>query len=300
MMHRHIESWLHAELRGRVPWRWLPIAALLGAALTYALHHAPPFEDHGFLIALTIVGSGAGLAVAAGLMARPADRELPIVITAEGADVHVRAATHEDLGFCAALHAATLEAGFFTSLGHGFLRAYYATFIASPHAVARVATVRGTPIGMVVGATDSAAHSRWVLRRRGPRIASRAAVHLAFRPRTAARFVRTRVARYRQAWRRAHGSQTLASTPRASPAVLSHVAVLPGGQGSGVGTMLVSAFLEAARDAGADRVVLVTLAGDGGAASFYRRLGWTETGSRRTYDGAPTLEFSAAIWRKGS
>jgi ribosomal protein S18 acetylase RimI-like enzyme len=77
--------------------------------------------------------------------------------------------------------------------------------------------------------------------------------------------------------------------------VLSHVAVLPGGQGTGVGSLLVSAFLTAAGEAGADRVVLMTMAGERGAASFYHRLGWTETGTRGSFDGSPMVEFSTAI-----
>src|SRR5215207_9639819 len=136
---------------------------------------------------------------------RPAERELPLVVSVRPEATQVVDFTNRELGFCAALHAHELGHGFFASLGHGFLRAYYATFVASPYAVALLATSQGAPVGLVVGAIDPRAHARWVLRRRGLRLAARGAAVLVVRPRVAWRFLRTRVERYRARWRSERG-----------------------------------------------------------------------------------------------
>jgi hypothetical protein len=48
-----------------------------------------------------------------------------------------------------------LPTGFFPQLGRRFLRAYHATFAASPYAVALVAERDGTPFGFLVGTVDN-------------------------------------------------------------------------------------------------------------------------------------------------
>src|SRR5215210_4549303 len=272
------------ELRGRVAWRWLPIAAVLSAALSYALHHALPFDEHDVLVAGAIVTAAAVMSVAFGVLARPAERQLPVVVPIQAGAVGRREMCGEHLGFAAALHAETLDHGFFAALGFGFLRAYYGTFVASPHAVAVVAVAGGVPVGLVAGPVDARAHTRWVLRRRGFRLVARGAVTLLLRPRPALRFARTRIARYRGAWRRARSEAPVTPPDQSQVAVLSHVAVMPGAHGAGIGGELVDAFVSAAAARGADRVVLVTLEGEEGAGGFYERLGWRATGGRETFD----------------
>ena len=191
------------------------------------------------------------------------------------------------------MHAETLPHGFFVELGHRFLRAYLATFVASPHAAVLLLTMQDAPVGMVAGILRPRSHRRWVLRHRGVRLALLGGLALAARPRLALRFGRTRIARYRRAWSRRSTSQ--APEPEGQPAVLSHVAVAPGAQGAGLGTMLVDAFVAAARDAGSPRVVLVTLAGENGAAGFYRRHGWVENGLRCDFDGEPMIELTLSL-----
>jgi len=273
--------------RGRVAWRWLPLAAITGAALSYAIHHAIPVDEHSASIALAVVASAAALTVGVGATTRPAERELPLVVSVRPEATQVVDFTNRELGFCAALHAHELGHGFFASLGHGFLRAYYATFVASPYAVALLATSQGAPVGLVVGAIDPRAHARWVLRRRGLRLAVRGAAVLVVRPRVAWRFLRTRVERYRARWRSERGGPE-AATRREAPAVLTHVAVVPGAQGAGIGTALVESFVQRARAGGARAIVLVTHEGPGGAGAFYSGLGWTRDGSLATPDG-PTM-----------
>ena len=290
------ESRLASEARGRIPWRWLPIAAIVSAALSYGLHHALPFDDHGLLLGLFAVGGAALLAVAGGVVARPAERQLPAMIAARPGAVEVRELVKGDQGFAATLHAQALEQGLFASLGFGFMRAYYGTFLSSPHAVALTATVRGVPVGVVVGSVDARAHARWVLRHRGARLAARAVAVLVVRPRVALRFAHTRIARYRRAWSRAR-SEEPGSRVTGRGAVLSHVAVIPGGRGAGIGTALVDAFLDRLRERSVEQALLVTASGLSGAGAFYRRHGWQFKGSSVGYDEAALDAYAYDLTR---
>jgi ribosomal protein S18 acetylase RimI-like enzyme len=75
------------------------------------------------------------------------------------------------------------------------------------------------------------------------------------------------------------------------PAVLTHLAVHRGARGQGAGTALVEAFMVEAGRAGATRALLVTLAGDAGAGSFYKRLGWEHVEDRHGHDGQELSVF---------
>lgn len=287
------ESQLAAVRRARFVRRLAPVAALAAAGTSYGLHHMAPFEGHELGVILLILAAAGVVALIPVALARAAERQLPVVVTLRPGDGDIRAVTPDDLDFCATLHAETLPHGFFAELGHRFLRAYLATFVASPHAVALLRTAQDTPVGMVVGMLRPPAHARWVLRHRGLRLAFLGGMALAVRPRLALRFARTRIARYRRAWGRRSAAPS--PDPAGQPAVLSHVAVAPGAQGAGLGAQLVDAFVDAARAAGSQRVVLVTLAGESGAAGFYRRRGWVESGRRGSSDGEPLIEFTLPL-----
>ncbi|MCC5950440.1 MAG: hypothetical protein JJT89_18460, partial [Nitriliruptoraceae bacterium] len=117
----------------------------------------------------------------------------------------VRPARVPETQATAAVHAALLT-GLFVSLGRGFLRAYHASFLSSPHAVVLVALpvaprdgVRVTPNGFLVGTLDNEAHYRWLARARSVLLVLVAGRALIIRPRLAARVVRTRGARYARA-----------------------------------------------------------------------------------------------------
>ena len=260
---------------------------LLAALLGYVLHHTPPLRDHALLgVAFSVLTAGAIAFGLGALMGRRAAYQLPTVVVAPRGGPQLRSLSREDLEFCAALHAETLPHGFFVRLGPRFLRSYYATFLESPHAVALAASISpgAQPIGALVGILDPRAHARWVLRHRGPALALRGALAMVLHPGTALRFLRTRLGRYARAWRQHRGEPA----PRASggaPAVLSHVAVLPGGRGTGAGRVLVSAFEARARAAGVARAVLTTLEPPRGAGAFYEALGWQYASSTRTADG---------------
>lgn len=275
------------------PLRRLAVAALAASGISYGLHHTTPLDSHGFGVVLLVVAVAAVVAVLAASLARTGERQLPVFVTLRPGNSAIRTLGPDDLDFCAALHAETLPHGFFAQLGYRFLRAYLATFVASPHAVALVATVQDVPVGTVVGILRPRAHTRWVLRHRGVRLALLGGVALAARPRLALRFARTRIGRYRRAWSRRQTSA--AAEPAGQPAVLSHVAVVPGAQGAGLGRQLVDAFVEAARAAASPGVVLTTLAGEDGAAGFYRRQGWLESGPLQNFDGQSTILFSLPL-----
>ena len=287
------ENHLAAVRRAQLLRRLAPVAAVAAAGVTYGLHHTTPFAGHNVDVVLLVVAAAAVVACIPAALARLTERQLPVVVMVRPGDVDIRPAGTDDLDFCAALHAETLSHGFFVELGHRFLRAYLATFVGSPHAAALLLTMQGAPVGMVVGILRPRAHRRWVLRNRGMRLALLGGLALATRPRLALRFARTRIARYCRAWSVRSTSQT--AEPEGQPAVLSHVAVAPGAQGAGLGSMLVDAFVAEARAVGAPRVVLTTLAGETGAAGFYARHGWVENGLRRDFDGEPMIEFTLSL-----
>jgi GNAT superfamily N-acetyltransferase len=277
----------------------LALVAVASAALTYLLHHLPPLGEHAVEGVLVVVS------VAALLVLLPALAEagrhhplLPVVLVAGPEQRSLRPATVGDLAFSAALQARALEHGFFVSLGPRFLRAYHRTFLDSPHAAAFVAEIAGQPVGILLGTLEPAAHRRWVLQRRGLALVVLAVPAMLARPIVAARFLRTRSQRYASAWRRHRRSRQTrtahAPTPARTPAVLSHVAVLPGARGTGSGGALVGAFVEAAARQGAHRAVLVTLEG-GPAERFYRQLGWTPGPVVAQRGGHPMRTFSLAI-----
>ena len=268
--------------------RWFAfLAALSAAALGYAAHH-PPGPLAVPLLAPLVLAVAAFLQIPPGIP--------PRVIAVRPGSYAVHPMTLEHTRFAAELHHAALPHGFFAQLGTRFLRGYYRVFVASPYAIALVADSDEQPLGMVVGAAQPAAHMRWVLRHQGWRLAALGAAALAGRPLLAARFVRTRVARYARAWVRARrGAEAPQPADARATAFLSHVAVLDGARGTGVGSALVAAFAERARADGAERVTLTTLDGPDGAAAFYRREGWSPAGTTTGADGQRSLAFSLEL-----
>ena len=287
------ESQLAAIRRARLLRRLAPVAALAAAGISYGLHHTSPLSGHDLSVILLVIAAAALVAVIPTALASMTERQLPVVVTLRPGSADIRAVGRDDLDFCAALHAETLPHGFFAALGHRFLRAYLATFVASPHAVALLVTANDAPVGMVVGILHPDSHTRWVLRRQGVRLALLGGIALVARPRLALRFARTRSARYRRAW--SHRRRSPTTEPSGQSAVLSHVAVAPGAQGAGLGGQLVHAFVDAARVGGSPRCVLTTLAGGNGAAAFYRRQGWIEGGRHCNFDGQPIIAFSLLL-----
>jgi GNAT superfamily N-acetyltransferase len=264
-------------------------AVVAAAAAGYSVHHVGPLRDHA------VESVVFGLALAMIVVALPATAAAsrlspPDVVVAAPAKLRVRDATAHDAQFCAALHFASLPHGFFNQLGAWFLRAYHRTFVDSPHAVAYVATVGDVPVGMLAGVIHPAAHARWVMRRRGLRLAVLGALCLVLRPVVGIRFLHRRAGRYLRGWRR-HRRRDVAPAARPESAVLSHVAVLGGARRTGAGRRLVEVFGGACREHDVPRISLLTLESPDGAGAFYAALGWRPGDIRTTPDGHRMREW---------
>ena len=190
----------------------------------------------------------------------------------------------------ARLHLAHLPHGFFPKLGARFLRRYYRTFLASPHAVALATGTPGAPAGVLVGILRPRPHLEWVVRHHGPRLGLAGMAALLVRPRLLGGFIRRRLPRYLKALRsvlrsRRRGSEGASAPPGQAAGVLSHIVVAPSTQRGGSGVLLVEAFLAEARRAGLERVRATTLGGPGGATGFYERTGWQRQSETRNWDG---------------
>lgn len=263
----------------------LLFAVLAAAALGYGLHHLPALSGHDFAIVALAIGGALVSSLLLARLLRPAPAA-PSVLVARPGHALVRPLHADEVDVLVALHRDALGHGFLTQLGPRFLRAYESTFLDSPHAVALVATVQDVPVGVLTGMLKRRSHVRWVLRHRGIRLALLGMAGLLGRPRLALRFARTRLSRYSGAWRR-HRSPTGTSRPvGADLAVLSHVVVLPGARGWGVGRQLVQAFVASAAESGASQLKLETRREEDGAGGFYDRLGWRRSGVHTTPDGA--------------
>lgn len=213
-------------------------------------------------------------------------------------DASVRPMVASDLVEVAHLHEECLEAGFFGRLGNRFMRRYYETFVASPHAIALAVGER--PVAMLVGTTNNELHYRWVFRTRGLRLAVSGGLALLRRPAVLLDFVRTRLRRYLRGARRVTGRRAGAPEPDVSRvseqvAVLTHVAVSPSARRQRLGAALVEAFVGAARRGGAHRALLVTLEDSGGSEAFYISLGWDPTGSKLDNDGRSLKMFQLSL-----
>jgi ribosomal protein S18 acetylase RimI-like enzyme len=265
-------------------------AAIVAAALGYAIHHLGPLQDHA--LESVVLAVGIAMLLAALPATAAASREsLPQLVVATPESHRIRAAGHADARFCAALHAESLPHGFFTQLGQRFLRAYHRTFVDSPYAVAYVATVADVPVGMLVGIIRPGAHARWVMRHRGVRLAILGAAGLSWRPLTGLRFLQRRARRYVSGWRRNRRRHDARPAAADESAVLSHVAVLQAARRTGAGRRLVTAFVEACQAHDAPRVTLLTLDESDGAGGFYERLGWRPGSVRTTPDGHRMREW---------
>lgn len=231
-----------------------------------------------------------------------------------GDDIVVRAATARDLYATSHLQVARLGLGLFPRLGERFVRAWHATYLGSPDGIALVATAptpSGTrTVGFLIGSSDEEAQLRHVLNEhRAPLLRSGLAA-LVVRPRVAARFARTRLARYARRLARRPGPSTAAhpGNARTGPehnepvrtGVLTALAVDPRWSGRGVGRQLTVAYLERARAGGTRTARLVTRADAGSAAGFYERLGWSRGDEVTSVDGDRLLAMSYSLDGRGT
>jgi ribosomal protein S18 acetylase RimI-like enzyme len=173
------------------------------------------------------------------------------------------------LAAAVAVHVAAFPDFFMTQLGPWFLREYYRCVMEFTQGILLTEDIDGECVGFVAGFLDPALfYSK--LRRRRARLALAAVAGLVARPSR----VMTLLANYR----RADGAARQPSSPQT--AELSSLGVKPSGEGRGVGSRLVRAFVEAAAALGADRIVLTTdTHGNDAVNSFYLRHGFTRVRS---------------------
>lgn len=215
--------------------------------------------------------------MSSGAASEPSEPPAPVPVS-------LRRMRHTDLAFATAEHRAHFPDNVMGRLGGPFLRRYYATFLDTPFAVATVAQTQGEACGYLVGILDTRQHRRLLLRRHGAALLATALLGSFRHPRMAYRLLTRRVGlRLRRLHHpdRATGTE---STP-SRVAVLSHVATTGRMRGQGVGSALVTRFVQDCRVDGAHRVSLATLDGPAGAGPFYARQGWTLLTRRQTFDG---------------
>lgn len=163
------------------------------------------------------------------------------------------------------VHLVAFPGFFMAQLGPWFLREYYRCVAEYPKGMLLTASGQQGCTGFVAGFVDPSSFYR-ALRRRRMRLGLAACVGITRQPQRLIALL----ANYRRAgW----AAQRM---PEPGTAELSSLAVLPSVAGRGVGSQLVSRFIVAAKEQGADRVMLTTDTNDNDAINrFYQRLGFT-------------------------
>lgn len=208
----------------------------------------------------------------------------------------VRRLRPEDVAATALLQVEMLGEGMFPQLGQAFVRRWHRTFVGHPDVTAHCATNdRGDVLGFLIGALDQRAYVSRVLSRDGLPLVVPGTLGMARRPALAMRFLRSRAVPYAK---RAMAARRPAEavTPHEPVAVVHAVVTAPCARGLGIARELVARFESDVAASGTRRMQLLT-AESGGAAGFYRRLGWTEDGVRVNRDGRRSVQFSKDVRR---
>jgi ribosomal protein S18 acetylase RimI-like enzyme len=196
--------------------------------------------------------------------------------------VAIRRAADGDLALVAQVHAAAFPRSFYTALGARFLVSYYRVILRSDKAVLLVAEDPAV-LGFLAGSRDTLGVRQPV---RWRQVVWPMLRGLLVRPHLWPRLLR-RSLRYMPS-RQPRGTQCHNSCE------IGPMAVLPDHSGAGVGTQLVSAFLQWARELGAETVFLNTdpaTTDVDRAARFYQRLGFRPVQSIRVDAGRVLTEY---------
>lgn len=210
-----------------------------------------------------------------------------------GGRVVVRRMGTADVEGAIDLHQVGLKNEFITRLGRRLLHRYYRAWVSSPTGLCLLAEVPGEPAvaGLLLGSVNPAAHYRFILRHHGPGLAAAVLGQSIRHPSLGLDLIRTRGLRYargaiRALWGTVRRPQP---TPPADHTVVSprvgeitHVAVAASRRRTGIGRSLLRAAEDAMREAGVDRIDLVTPLDDEGAARFYETTGWVKVGEIQT------------------
>lgn len=199
-------------------------------------------------------------------------------------------------------HCTYLPHGLFPLLGERFVRRWHATYLDLPHGVALVAELERaattTRVGFLIGATDHVDFVETALRRHRLQLAGAGVIALLVRPRVLAHFLRTRARPYlRRLFSAAPSGRRLdhAAKGGGHVAVLSAIAVDPVARSAGVGSALVTEFLQQASTAGAREALLTTRVGDSGAGPFYEAHGWQAVDTHQTRDTVTVATYRMTL-----
>ena len=183
-------------------------------------------------------------------------------------------ATAAEADVAAFLHVSRLPESFLAFLGPAFLRRLYRRIATTPGAFLLMAHADGSPVGFVAGSTDlSGLYRSFVLRDGLP-----AALH------SLGPLVR--------GWRRGletlrHGSSGQSGVGQG--AELLAIALDPSWQGRGVGTTLVTAFLDELGDRAVEDAYVVVAADNAAAIRLYRNAGFAEADRFELHPGTTSL-----------
>lgn len=182
--------------------------------------------------------------------------------------ITIRQMLYTDVASVVKVHAESFPNFFLTFLGRSFLCELYSAILADQDGISFVATNGREVSGFVAGTGQPAGFYRRLLHQRWWRFAFVAIPSILKRPTIVPRLLRAF----------AIPEQVTHEDRRGT---LMSIAVLPGCQGSGIGHMLVAAFLKAAINRGLRQVGLTTDRLNNEAANrFYQSLGFV---CERTY-----------------
>lgn len=206
---------------------------------------------------------------------------VPIDQTARS-PISVRTGVEADARRAAELHAGRITEGFLSFLGPSFLTRLYRRICRSPHGFLLVAVAdsgseangAGEAAGFVAGSTDLGHLYRSFLWHDGLAAALAAAPRLLSGWRRVAETLR-------------HGASTADGTGRG--AELLAIAVDAGRQTRGVGTQLVSAFLDQVTAQGGEAAYVVVAADNPGAIRLYERAGFVLQSEFELHAGTTSL-----------
>ena len=191
----------------------------------------------------------------------------------------LRQMTNNDIPVVVDVHRQGFTGFFLTFLGPTFLREFYTAALFDPSGINFVVERQDGVIGFIVGTEQPAGFYRRLLRQRWWRFGVASIPSLLRRPAILPRLLRAFAA-------------PSAATQIAKCGTLMSIAVLPNTQSSGVGKMLVQAFLQEATRRGLHQVDLTTDRDHNESANhFYRKLGFVCVRSFVTPEGRAMNEY---------
>lgn len=201
-------------------------------------------------------------------------------LTSPPHEPELRPATSSDAAAVARLHMETIDTGFLSSLGVGFLRLLYRTLIKSDAGSVVVADADGVVVGFVAGTVDTGVFYREFIRRGFLGATIRLLPAL------------TRVS----TWRRIRETVRYGRSPEGTgvDAELLSMAVAPSARRLGLGSSLVAALQDWFEASGVVAAKVVVGAQNDSAISLYSRCGFDERREIQVHTGTPSLEMT---WR---